>query len=282
MVFSSAFSGVARAGLMQDEQEFTKDFTKATDRLRTALRARGFTELGRKPITTGNLDHHGGLRVDADMTMLSPATFVIQPVARIDDISERGRTDLLPWFHVVGCQAPNDADVLNQAEIALSILVNDFGLDPGRLAFASVPAVEVMRGSFESVGFDFDAKVHIRDDDAARKARDSSGYFYPVPEDPEFFVRTLGIYYRLTDEGENRLSAYPPTAEWTEIAEFTIDGVNPGCFAFGLERLALAARGFYTSWDQRVPELIDLIETDRGEIEMGETITRFKNSIGSP
>ena len=69
----------------------------------------------------------------------------------------------------------------------------------------------------------------------------------------------MGVYYRMTDGGPSGLESYPPALEWSEIAEFSIDGLDPPGFALGLERLTLATTGRYPQWEHRLPLLLEKV-----------------------
>ncbi len=278
LAVSAAFSGIARAGLTHNTAEFRSAFTKTAELLRSSLTDRGFNEIQPLPIVTGRSDINGGLQFDADVSMLSPSTFVIQSAARVDDIAERGRTDLLPVFNVLACQAPSGQSNEEQAEFMLGLLTNDYGLDPDRIAFATIPSAETMRGTLEQSGFDFDAKVHVRDDAEALETRDTSGYFFPDPSNPDFFITSVGIYYRLTDEPDSGFAQYPPPAHWTEIGEFSLGGIDPPAFAIGVERLTLATSGFYPTWRDRLDVLFKIISSHAKSDKKPPALDFFRSS----
>ncbi|MEM7443522.1 MAG: hypothetical protein AAF414_09365 [Pseudomonadota bacterium] len=153
--------------------------------------------------------------------------------------------------------------------LAHALFTQSLGLDPGRVAFASVPEAEKMRAPFAAVGWDLDAKVHIRDPEEARRTRDSSGYFYPHP-DEAFFVTSMGIYYRLTEEGEEGFATYPPPSNWTEIGELVIGQVPFPAIVLGVERLTLAASGRYPQWQHRLDQLREAVEAAGGDGDLPE------------
>jgi hypothetical protein len=269
-------SGTPRVGLTQNASDFGREFDAKMDLVRRSLVERGFAEVAPMPIVTGIHHYNGGLQHDADVSILTPASFVIQPSARVDDAVERGRTDLLPIFHVLASQAPEGQDHGAQARFMVGLLIDTFGLAPSRIAFATVPEAVVMQPAIGQAGFDFSEKVLIRDEEEALARRDTSGYFFPDPTDPNFLIVSVGVYYRLTEEGDAGFKVYPPPPEWTEVAEFSVSGIEPPAFAIGIERLALAASGFYPTWEERLPLLFEKVEQQVGDRGLPPGLEHFR------
>lgn len=251
--------GTAVAQTQDDVAAFEAEFEKVNTALRETFSDWGFRELTPHPIVSGDFTFNGGLRHDADAMMIMPGAFVIQPSARMSDIEERARPDLLPLFNVFLAMLPQGASDDEQVALAHALLTETFGLDPSRIAFASVPEAEKMHRPLANVGWDLDHKVLIRDPDEARRSRDSSGYFYPHPDEP-FFVTSMGIYFRLSDEGETNFTTYPPPTEWTEIGELVIGQVPSPAIVLGVERVTLAASSRYPQWRHRLEQLQNAVE----------------------
>lgn len=250
-----------------EASEFEKLFEETNATARTALQRLGYKELAPHPIVTGDHSTNGGLRPNPDPSMLEPTSFTIQPVSRVGDIAERDRADLLPLFHTMTIRIGEGETQDEQIARAHDLLVGTFGLDPDRIAFATVPDAEYTRDSFSRVGWDFDEKVLIRDPDQAKAMNDGSGYFVVVADEP-LYILTIGIYYRLTDSGEPGFSIYPPPPEWTEIGEFVLTGMTPPTFGFGAERLTLAVSSRYPAWEHRLDHLTRMVDkqVDNGVI----------------
>ncbi|MCL6283649.1 hypothetical protein M3P21_08910 [Ruegeria sp. 2012CJ41-6] len=243
---------------------FEASYDDVLQRLRTGLNAQGLQEAAPLSIVSGDPAYNGGLRHDFDQSALPQGGFVIQPLARVEDIGERDRADVLPIFHEVGCHPPDDLDKAAQTRMLIRLLTEEFGLDPARLAFVSVPASEEMRPVLDEVGLPFSEKVILRDAEEAFEARDGSGYFFPNPDGEDFFV-TMGVYYRVGETDEPAPSAYPASANWTELGEIVIAGETaPLGVSLGAERLALAVSGQFPTWDERLGQLFAQVESDAG------------------
>ncbi|MFA3919513.1 hypothetical protein [Ruegeria hyattellae] len=239
---------------------FEAQYDTVLERLRAAYGSLGYKEAPALPIATGDATYNGGLRHDFDQSMLPQGAFVVQPLARVADVGERARSDVLPLFHEVGCHPPADMDRAAVTRLMLRLLTQEFELDPARLALVSVPQSEEMRPVLDEIGLPFSEKVILRNAEEAFEARDGSGYFFPDPTGEDFFV-TMGIYYRLVVAGDPAPAVYPPPANWTEIGEIVIagDSAPPG-LSIGAERLTLAVTGQYPSWDERLGALFAKVE----------------------
>jgi len=223
-----------------------------------AFSKRGFTEAGALSIATGTEAYNGGLRHDFDQAALPSNAFVIQPLARVADVDENYRPDVLPLFHEVGCH-PADADGQTTTRLMMSLLTEEFDLDPARLAFVSVPQADDMRPVLDEIGLPFAKKVLLRDEAEALSARDASGFFFPDPFGDDYIV-TMGVYYRVGNVRETAPEAYPPSSNWTEIGEIVIGGdAAPLGISIGAERLTYARTGLYPTWDQRLNALFALV-----------------------
>lgn len=239
------------------ETVFDRGYQDTLAKLHATFLANGYSQLSADPFVTENTDHNANLRSMIDYRSFAPGTYIVQPCARIDDISETHRSDILPVFTQFGGLLPNDHDEDAHLALAMEVMTNAIGLDPSRLAFVSVPEVEALRPQIEAQGLDFESQVWIRDPSEAKAARDSSGYIFPIVGS-DMFVLSAGLHYRLDDATDESLSAYPPSAEWTEIGELIIAGHDPLGLVFGVERFVLAATGEYPTWEEQVPKLFDL------------------------
>lgn len=238
------------------ETAFDRGYDDILAKLQATFFANGYNQLSADPFVTENADHNAGLRSMIDYRSFAPGTHIVQTCARIDDISETHRSDILPVFTQFGGLLPNNHAEDAHLALAMDVLSNSIGLDPSRLAIVSVPEVEALRPHIEAQGLDFESQVWIRDPSEAKSARDSSGYIFPIVGS-DMFVVSAGLYYRLDDATDDSLSAYPPSAKWTEIGELIIAGNDPLGLVFGVERLVLAATGEYPTWEEQLPKLFD-------------------------
>ena len=245
-------------------QAFEQDLSDTLTRLRTLFAELGFTESEPLSIVSGVADYNGGLRHDFDQSALPSNAFVIQPLARVADVDEQHRPDVLPLFHEVGCH-PKDADGQATTRLMMRLLTEGFGLDPSRIAFVSVPKADDMRPVLDEMGLPFAEKVLLRDEAEALAARDASGFFFPDPFGEDYIV-TMGVYYRVGETDEPAPGAYPPSANWTEIGEIVIGGkAAPLGISIGAERLTYAMTGQFPTWDQRLVALFAQVEQDGAE-----------------
>ncbi|WP_152563356.1 hypothetical protein [Ruegeria halocynthiae] len=243
---------------------FEREFAETLDRLKATFSELGFSETPPQPIATGADDYNGGLRHDFDQSALPSGDFVIQPLARVGDVDEKSRADVLPLFHEVGCH-PAGADGQTTTRLMMRILTEEFDLDPSRIAFVSVPQSSDMREVLDQMGLPFADKVLLRDEAEALAARDASGFFFPDPFGDAYIV-TMGVYYRVGDTDEAAPAAYPPSANWTEIGEIIIGGeAAPLGISIGAERLTYARTGQYPTWDQRLGALFAQAELEGAE-----------------
>lgn len=243
---------------------FEQEFSTTLDHLRKTFSGLGFNEAAPLSVASGRDDYNEGLRHDFDQSALPSNAFVIQPLARVADVSEKSRADVLPLFHEVGCH-PADADGQATTRLMMRILTEAFDLDPTRIAFVSVPQSEDMRTVLDEMALPFTEKVLLRDEVEALAARDASGFFFPDPFGDAYIV-TMGVYYRVGDTDELAPTAYPPSANWTEIGEIVIGGeAAPLGISIGAERLTYARTGQYPTWDQRLGLLFATAEQDGAE-----------------
>ncbi|NVO56195.1 hypothetical protein HW561_10380 [Rhodobacteraceae bacterium B1Z28] len=261
---SSMLPGGAVATTGQSD-EFEAAFQDTLTRVRDIFSGLGVSEDQPLPIVTGISDYNGGLRHDFDQSALPTGSFVVQPLARVADVNEKNRKDILPLFHEVGCHPAQVADGQVTTRLMVRVLTEDLGLDPSRIAFVSVPQSTGVRPALDEMGLPFSEKVLLRDETEALAARDASGYFFPDPFGEEYLI-TMGVYYRVEDTDEPAPATYPPSANWTEIGEIIIGGeVAPLGISIGAERLTYALTGEFPAWDQRLGALFAQVEKEGAE-----------------
>ena len=61
-----------------------------------------------------------------------------------------------------------------------------------------------------------------------------------------------------------RPESYPPSEDWTEIGEASLDEGESVGFAFGTGRIVLATTGQMPSWQEQLTQLLEFIENDSG------------------
>ncbi|KIC45143.1 hypothetical protein RA28_11720 [Ruegeria sp. ANG-S4] len=252
-------------GATQQNDAFEAQFAETLAGLKAAFAGLGFSEAQPLSIATGNSDYNGGLRHDFDQDQLPTNAFIIQPLARVADVDEKARPDVLPLFHEVGCHPGETVSGRDTTELMIQVLTQDFGLDPARIAFVSVPQANDMRAVLDDLNMPFAEKVLLRDEAEALAARDASGFFFPDPMGEDYLV-TMGVYYRIGDTDEPAPASYPPSSNWTEIGEIIIGGkVAPLGISIGAERLTYAQTGQFPTWDQRLAALFALAAQEGSE-----------------
>ena len=248
----------------EQNEAFEQAFAETLTRLRSNFAELGLVETDPLSIVSGVEAYNGGLRHDFDQSVLPAGAFVVQPLARVGDVNEKSRPDVLPLFHEVGCH-PTDADGQTTTRLMIRLLTEGFSLDPSRLALVTVPQAEDLRTVLDDIGLPFAEKVLLRDEAEALAARDASGFFFPDPFGDAYIV-TMGVYYRVGDTNEAAPDSYPPSANWTEIGEIVIAGdAAPLGISIGAERLTYALTGQFPTWDQRLAALFAQVEQDGAE-----------------
>lgn len=226
--------------------------------------AKGYRKIAPKPLVTDNHDFNGGLRYDDTGTVELPGQMIVQPSARLSDISEKSRADVLPLFHIFRCNVHTGQNQDALFSRAIAYLTGPLRLDIARLAIVSIPPFTQSKAAFQRSGVDWERQVHLRDPDAAFKAGDGSGIFRHPGPDYVPAMPTAGIYYRVDDGAGDPPKMHPLPAAWTEIGEFMIAGDGAAFVGFGVERLQLASTGAIPSWDDQLPNLLRRIRREAG------------------
>jgi len=240
--------------------------------------AKGYRKIAPKPLVADNHDFNGGLRYDDTGTVELPGQMIVQPAARLSDIAEKGRPDVLPLFHIFRCDAQAGQNRDDLFALAIAYLTGPLRLDAARLAIVSIPPFTQLKTTVQLSGVDWERQVHLRDPDAAFKAGDGSGIFRHPGPDYVPAMPTAGIYYRLDGGAGDPPKVHPLPAAWTEIGEFMIADNGEAFFVFGVERLQLAATGSIPSWGEQLPNLLNRIRRDAGDRAMPPGAKTFSAS----
>lgn len=253
-----------------DKLEGTK-FDKAHAKVQAAI-TEHFAKLGYQPrrpalIVTRDETFNGGLRFDDTGLLDKPGLMAFQQCARLEDISKKDRRDVLPLFHIFVCSKPLGLDSQQTVAQILTFLTQSAGLDSARLAFVGTPRLNDFLPQLESAGIEPIRQIFLRDDAEALAAADGSGY-YRFPGDPDAAtLPTAGIYHWIGSGSPQPITTYPPSRDWTEIGEMSIDDGDDLAFGLGTERLTLASTGLISSWQERLTQLMEYIENDSGGAE---------------
>lgn len=166
----------------------------------------------------------------------TPRHYVVQPAARVDDIAERGRTAVLPYFtiggilHDVDDRAAPTASLLNGLTYLQSL-----GIPLSSMEFTTSEASPEMVRVVKSLGVE-PKRLVVRDSDEAKAAADGSGWF--VDPVTGFSTRTMSI--AVHRDGKK--------AEVLEAADMG--------YVVGLERAEWARSGTMPTWDAALNNLL--------------------------
>lgn len=247
------------------------EFDKAHAKIQGAI-ADHFAKLGYQPrqpapIVTRDETFNGGLRFDDTGLLEKPGLMAFQQCARLEDIDRKDRRDVLPLFHIFVGSKPLGLKSQQTVAQLLTYLTQSAGLDPARLAFVGTPRLNEFLPQLESAGIEPIRQIFLRDDAEALATADGSGY-YRFPGDPDApTLPTAGIYYWIGNGSPRPITAYPPSPDWTEIGEMSLDDDDSLAFGLGTERLTLASTGLISSWQERLTQLMEYIENDSGGAE---------------
>ncbi|MCR9135307.1 MAG: hypothetical protein NXI27_04885 [Alphaproteobacteria bacterium] len=232
-----------------------------------AVLADHFVKLGYQrqqpaPIVTRDESFNGGLRYDETGILEKPGQLMFQQCTRLEDIARKDRRDVLPLFHIFTCSKPLGFTAKQTFPQILAGLTQSLNLDPARLAFVSTPRLNDFLPLLEKANVETIRQVYLREDAEALANPDGSGYYrFPgAPDTP--ILPTAGIYYWIGDGPPQPITSYPPSDDWTEIGEISIDDDDRLAFGMGTERLTLASTGMISSWQERLAQLLEYIELD--------------------
>lgn len=254
-------------------------FDKAHAATQTAMKDH-FSKLGYQtknpaPIVTRDEAFNGGLRFDDTGVLQQPGQMTFQQCTRLEDIGRKHRRDVLPLFHIFSCSKPLGFKPQQTVEQILGFLTQTLQLDPGRLSFVGTPRLNDYLPRLKQANVEVIKQVYLRDDGEALAAADGSGYFR-FPGNPNAPLQmTAGIYYWIGDGAPQQLASYPPSEDWTEIGEVSLDGDVSLAFALGTERVTLAATGLIATWQERLTQLFEYIENDSSGTEPPSGRARF-------
>ncbi len=259
---ASVLPGTAFGEFADNSGNFDTEYGKLESFLLDYFAGRGYSEVEQAALVTDDHGFNGGLRYDALGVPDDPGQMVVQGCARIDDIGEKHRPEVLPLFNIFHWAPPSSATADDNFRLLHQALTESIGLDTSRMGFVSIPEFEVLRPSIERMGLSWSQQVVVRDPDEALAAGDGSGYWrrpYPLAE---LTIPSAGVYYWIGDGRPDHPLTYPTSANWTEIADVGFDGDVDLAASCGLERLVLAATSTYPTWNDRLTQLLERIDRD--------------------
>ena len=274
MALSSLAPWAAQADQDADMRVFLRGISITRSNLLNFFPSKGYREGTSLPIVTGRNDFNGGLRYDDSDIPFVPRQMVVQACARVEDIAEKQRDDVLPLFHIFRCDRIDGDPARETLDQLLERLTLAFEFTPERIGFVSVPAFAALRPVVERYDIRWSRQVFLRDLESARAAGDGSGHFRHPSGEHGPGLATVGVYYWMGDGTPGPLRGYPPTTGWIEIAEAAIEDDSPLAFSIGLERLFFNIVGFRPSWNAQVARLLERIDRDSasGQVPPGRQL----------
>ena len=218
------------------------------------LQQRGYQRTAPHPLVTGH-PFNGGLQYDDEIQGSAAGRFVIQPAARVEDITKKDRIGVLPLFHIINSDQSEGSKGFVPLDQTFDFLIRRLGLEPGRMRFTGTERALPLIPLLARHGVE-ESQLRLVDWDEARALGTGSGYFEPQghPRSPSF--NTLSFEYLLADGSE------------LEIGEFTLTDARPAAVrsaGFGLERLTIARGDRPIRWQEALPSFRSAVELDAGQ-----------------
>ncbi|MEE4377569.1 MAG: hypothetical protein V2J55_08655 [Candidatus Competibacteraceae bacterium] len=278
----SATGSEKRAPNASIDAEFTQAFTNLQQQLISFLEAAGYQQIPAQSLITGHA-FNGGLRYDDSgvLAKMPNGEMVVQDCARVEDIPNKNRRGVLPFFHILACTRRADSDQDKTFSETINLVTKTLELPSQRLALVSIAALADFRDLLTEQDIDWERQVVIRDTEEAKATGNGSGYFNPAghPEQPEFITAGLYIW---TGEGQApAIKTYPLSEQWVEIGEVGLDKTATLAFGFGLERLVYAKTGLLPSWQEQRQQLLETVKAESAKTgaPLPEGYTLFKDDM---
>lgn len=234
----SGLPGSLRAESISDLSRLESDITHHFEGL-------GYKSLPPLDLITGDT-FNGGLRFDESFEGDYPAgnSMRIQDCVRVDDVSLEGEAGVLAYFHIF---------ILNQQAAAyqgelfsqlLGYLIDDVGLDAGKLVVVSTDKFLPYRPQLKKHGISA-AQFVERSEKEARASGDGSGYFAPKGHPYVSGYDTASIHYPMSAATPASASTYPLKG-YLELGEVILTDTSTQPIpaesgGLGLERVLMAA-----------------------------------------
>ncbi|MGI9399731.1 MAG: hypothetical protein ACR2O0_00630 [Rhizobiaceae bacterium] len=248
------------AGVSSSFTRSATAMTKSADELKKQLEMLGLSGSEPASIVVPGSEFNGGLRYDESHVSVPRGTYLLQPCARIGDIAEKGRTGVLPLFHIARVDWQEGTSAEDGLAKSLTLLTNGFGLDSNRLAVVGIPILDTYRAGFEAAGIP-ESRIFRRPLEEAKAAGDGSGIFRH-PEDGKIEFATAAVYFSMAENPSDEISSYPLSENWLEIGEIALDQSIPLGAGFGVERLLFALGGTLPEWDTQKNLLLEMIDRE--------------------
>jgi hypothetical protein len=237
------------------------------------LHKHGYTALPPLDLITG-LAFNGGLRFDPFRPDAAQSRrFIIQRVARIDDIALRNRPGVLVSYNVIFLQDPEPPARGALFMRVMDFLVNARGFDPAKMQFLStdvfVPHLEKVKGARAK---QFTQLSEVQ----ARNAGRGAGVFAPKGHPDALDFASVNVYYPVGAGAAGHPVAFAPEG----FAEIALIGIGPGggklgaseVAGIGVERLAMAEGAAAPSFEQSRIALLRALEAEAKAKAQGKTL----------
>jgi len=225
---------------------FTVEDTKAT--LLQIYTSRGFHQATALPIISGH-QFNGGLNYDDILPSGTKPAYVMQPAARVEDVTKKDKLGTLPFFTILASSQATNVSVAERLKADIKLLVTDLGLRPQSLRITSTELIKPYLQLFADAGIT-ETQFHLRPLEQAKKAGDGSGWFAPVGHPSQASFPTLAVEYLMPDGAE------------LEIAEISLSPTRPEASGIGIERLTMARNNTYLTWNDYLPAFKQAVESD--------------------
>jgi len=243
-------AGLAANTVPSAAKAFTVEDTKAT--LVQIYTSRGFHQATALPIISGHQFNDGLNYDDIIPSGIKPA-FVVQPSARVEDVTKKDKLGTLPFFTILASSHATNASLAEQLKADIKLLVTDLGLKPQLLRITSTELIKPYLQLFVDAGIT-ETQIRLRPLEQAKKAGDGSGWFAPVGHPAQPSYSTLSVEYQMPDGAELEIAEFGLSPTQSEAG-----GVGIG---IGIERLTMARNDTYLNWNDYLPAFKQAVESD--------------------
>ena len=222
---------------------------ETTAQISRYLEGRGYTKVKPVPLVTGH-SFNGGLEYDEDETSLKPATYVVQAVARANDVSVAHVPGALPLFTILGVKTGGGAKDEGSIDLVMGYLTKEAGLDPQRIRLTTTERASHCFALFEKYGIT-KSQIRLRPWAEAFADGNGSGYFKPHGHPRKPAGETISLEYLLTGGKEIEIGevGYHP-------------GKRPLGGGLGIERVTMARNDRAMLWSEGLGAFKAAVEAD--------------------
>ncbi|MCX7393324.1 MAG: hypothetical protein NTW75_04275 [Planctomycetales bacterium] len=222
---------------------------ETTAQIARYLAGRGYTKVKPVPLVTGH-PFNGGLEYDEDETSLKPVTYVVQTVARANDVSVAHVLGTLPLFTILGVKTGNGANEEDAVGLLMGYLTKEADLDPQRIRLTTTKRASHCFPLFEKYGIT-KSQIRLRPWAEAFADGNGSGYYNPHGHPRKPASESISLEYVLTGGKE------------IEIGEIGYhSGMRPRVGGLGIERVTMARNNRAMMWSERLGAFKAAVKAD--------------------